>query len=503
MPSSIMLIDDDIATLKLVDIILTSAQLASQCIAYTNAEEGLKSLETRLVELILLDISMPGLGGFAMLQRIKENPKTSEIPVILLTAKPPADYLEKALDLGAVDYIQKPIIPSSFIGRVRIHLQNQHLQCALRNKNAALEHTNQLKNDLLSICSHDLRSPLAAIDMLCQLLRTKLAPQQSQEDAMRLLLRIQRQSWVAKRLVEALLDLNRIEDGQFVWKPSLFRPISLLEECLRDEEVFIENKGLQCEMTARLTKHLLFGDRELIGEALRNILGNAVRHAKSKINLTTQFKSQTIERGGDFLFSIENDGTPLAASLSKRIFEKHLTTEAKEGGYGLGLYIAKRVVEMHQGSIVVETGAWGVRFSLIFPSAFAPNQLPDLSLLIPSSIWIVSASKASAELFEGVLSEMGLIHVEIVLEPLAERTKALKPPHCVVLDLNAVPPAWHQHLQHTKYLQCALLAYGQQADWKTLEIASPQKLFQKVQFMEEPFNPLLLSNALLELCSPP
>jgi putative two-component system response regulator len=105
-----------------------------------NGEKALKISQSQTPpDLILLDIMMPVMDGYEVCRQLKANPQTQHIPVIFLTAKTDATDETKGLEIGAIDYITKPINPAILMARVKTHLDIKRMQDFLRNQNSFLE----------------------------------------------------------------------------------------------------------------------------------------------------------------------------------------------------------------------------------------------------------------------------------------------------------------------------------------------------------------------------
>lgn len=100
---------------------------------------ALSALERERPDLILLDIMMPGMDGYQLLERLKANPATRDIPVIFLTAMNAPEDEERGLRAGAVDFVTKPINPSVLLARVQNHLASKQWRDFLAHRNAWLE----------------------------------------------------------------------------------------------------------------------------------------------------------------------------------------------------------------------------------------------------------------------------------------------------------------------------------------------------------------------------
>jgi signal transduction histidine kinase len=123
--SLILVVDDTITNLEIVFNILTN--VGFQVITENNGKKAIQQVENRLPDLILLDVMMPGIDGFETCKRLKESPKTCEIPVIFMTANSDTDSKVKGLNIGAVDYITKPFHEEELLARIKTHLQLRNL----------------------------------------------------------------------------------------------------------------------------------------------------------------------------------------------------------------------------------------------------------------------------------------------------------------------------------------------------------------------------------------
>ena len=159
----IVMIDDEKSNLQIVKIVIMRENLESDLSLFENGASALEFIQKNPVDLILLDLAMPEMDGFEIMSRLQADPNTADIPVIFLSAYQEASYILKAFDLGATDFIGKPIISPILTARIRQIIKSRSLEKELRLRNTELVDTNRLKDELLSICSHDLRAPLSAI----------------------------------------------------------------------------------------------------------------------------------------------------------------------------------------------------------------------------------------------------------------------------------------------------------------------------------------------------
>jgi len=158
---SILIVDDVAKNIQLVAKFLTHE--GYNLFFAQSGESAIKQIAARTFDLILLDIMMPGMDGFEVCRKIKNQDKSKDIPVIFLTAKTDDEVIVKGFDIGGVDYITKPFNPIELIARVKTHLQ-------MRSRELELEELNNTKDTLLSVISHDLRTPFFNIMSIGELL---------------------------------------------------------------------------------------------------------------------------------------------------------------------------------------------------------------------------------------------------------------------------------------------------------------------------------------------
>jgi signal transduction histidine kinase len=439
-PPRIMMIDDELSNLQIVKIILTREHYSSDLLLYDNGREALEYLRGHAVDLILLDLAMPDMDGFEVMTRLQETPATAGIPVIFLSAYQETEYILRAFELGAMDFIGKPIISPILTARIRHIIEARGLQTALQQSNDELVNSNRLKDELLSICSHDLRAPLSAIELICQFLRdAEQGP--GQHSRSELINRIVSQSRLARRLVENLLDLNRIEEGRLIPVPSFFPIAQLLRDCLEDELPTLQARKLEHCVDLPREELLCFGDREMIAQVVHNILNNASKFARSRIDIAAALEGPAPEQGATLRLDIADDGPGIPAEQQRAVFEKYAKLESQGSGSGLGLYISRQMIELHHGSVSVQAlPAGGTRFQVRLPGVFRPEELPDLSPVQQRRVTVVSATRSTVQLLEGVLVEAGMIEVSQVHSPeRLEQALHQSRPDLLVLDAHAEP----------------------------------------------------------------
>lgn len=437
--SRILIVDDDEAHLDFIKAVILKERFNCWLTLCSGAREALEFVRHNPLDLMLLDVMMPEMNGLEMIRRMKQDPQTALVPVIFLTSSQETDAILQAYEAGATDFIAKPVNSAVLAARMQAILQRVGLENELKLRNQELLQINRIKDELLSVCSHDLRAPLAAIEVICQRLGADMA-ETAEPDCKIQLGKIVTQSRLARRLVENLLDYHKIEEGMLVPSPSFFGVRDFLTICAEQEQPQIQNKGLTLRSKLPDEDLVAFGDRDLLAQAVRNILGNAVKFACKNISLTARLEASEddADGGSRLIISITDDGPGIDPDRSGQIFQKYTKADPNDSGSGLGLYIASKAVEAHAGSLTVASDPGrDTIFTIALPHAYSRDQLPDLSTVSEARGLILSASKCSVGLLEGVLTEAGMLDVNVCTDDLACLDMLeLQTPEFVVIDLE-------------------------------------------------------------------
>jgi signal transduction histidine kinase len=354
--STILVVDDTVDNLALMSSLLQHDYRVKVAV------DGLKALKVARSasppDLILLDIMMPGMDGFEVCRRLKGDPATEAIPVIFLTAKAEVEDEQKGLELGAVDYITKPISPPILLARVKNHLALKTMADFLKNKNleldqatCAAERANRAKSDFLSSMSHELRSPLNAILGFAQLMDSDLVPPtRSQKQN---LARILQAGWHLLNLINEVLDLAKVESGKVAL---VLEPVALAE-VLAECGAMIALQAGEREVAVALawTGVQVRADRTRLRQVLLNLLSNAVKYNRRPGTVSVESEESL---PGMIRISVRDTGAGLVPEQVAQLFQafNRLGQEAgAQEGTGIGLVVTKRLVEQMGGTIGVES----------------------------------------------------------------------------------------------------------------------------------------------------
>jgi CheY-like chemotaxis protein len=362
----VLIVDDEIANVELLARRLEAIGCQTQVAG--SGERAIALARSEQPDLILLDVMMPGIDGWQTCRRLKSQPETADIPVIFVTAKDRYEDLSKGFEVGGVDYLTKPFEPIELAARVRSAIFTKRLQDELRKTAADLKRMEQSRKELIGMLGHDIRNLANSVVAFMQLVRMgQLEPGRQEFDE---LLRLS-ESNISEllRMVNALLDVYKMEEGKLEAMPQAIALSALAERSLAQVAPEAIAKGIQLE--SDLPKDVkVFVDDGLIVRVLTNLLANAVKHTPGggKVRIESA-RDRTLE--GSIVVRVHDTGPGIPEEDAPRIFDRFYQGAGRSrGGSGLGLAFCKLAVELHGGSInVVNPGESGAIVQFTLPAA--------------------------------------------------------------------------------------------------------------------------------------
>ena len=335
---------------------------------------------------ILQDLVMPDADGLELVKAYRRCPELQQTPVIVLSTKDDPTVKKAAFEAGANDYIVKLPDPIELLARVRYHanacLAHRQLHEALRalresqaqllDRNTALERLNEQKNRLLGMAAHDLRSPLGVILAYSDFLETE-ASDVLTEEQLDFVSTIKSTSEFMLNLINELLDVSTIESGQLHLECV---PTDLGELARRNvalNRALAQQKHIELELTVGTGLPLLTLDRGKIEQVLNNLIGNAIKYSYPDTRVTVNLTSSDCEV--TVAVTDQGQGIPEAdlPKLFKAFGRANVKTTAGEQSTGLGLAIARKIIEGHRGTMTVESHVGtGSTFSFRVPHSSNP-----------------------------------------------------------------------------------------------------------------------------------
>jgi len=290
----ILIVDDEPHNVDLMKCILRRE-------GYTNLTTCTDSSETVTLfsqlkpDLVLLDLNMPIMDGFAVMTSLKDNFPNDNPSIIVVTALDGKTVRRNVLDAGAKDFINKPIDRTELLTRVQHHLQNSVLQKRLAQQNetlaqanADLERANQSMSDLVSIVSHELRTPLTSIKSFAEILRDD-HDNLDAEDRRHFLSIIDNESDRLSRLITDLLDLQKIQSGKMTWKTEQIELCKTVKDAVEFFGPAFARKNIALTIADNLHQCAVIADADKLRQVMSNLLSNALKFTDiGEVNVTLQ-----------------------------------------------------------------------------------------------------------------------------------------------------------------------------------------------------------------------
>lgn len=364
---SILIVDD------VADNIQSLLSIFKNDCMISTATSGKKAIERSLKEpqpdLILLDIMMPEMDGYEVCKRLKENEKTKDIPVIFVTALDESANELEGLELGAVDYITKPINPDLVRARVFNHLElkrhRDNLNEILKAKEELMiaQSRNASMGEMIGLIAHQWRQPISVIAMDANNITMDVKLESvNNKDLLRYAQGIQEQT---KYLSETIDDFRN-----FLRQDKIKNEVRLEDVMVDAKKLMgktLEKNNISISIKSNIDYRVNIFERELL-----QVYINLLKNSKDVL-----INNREEDRGIDVIFSddennaittICDNGGGIKEDIIEKVFDQYFSTKDEETGTGLGLYMSKIIVEKHlNGVLSVENKDGGACFKIIIP----------------------------------------------------------------------------------------------------------------------------------------
>jgi signal transduction histidine kinase len=452
------------------NLIALDALLKREGLVILRARSGREALELLLkhdVALALIDVHMPEMDGFELAELMRGTGRTQRVPIIFLTAGT-ADTQRRfrGYEAGAVDFLYKPIEPHILRGKASVFFdlyrqrqevaaQRDELKTAAeeiarlldesRRYASALQKADQRKDEFLAMLAHELRNPLAPIRSAVELLRLSGGTNGVENEITEI---IGRQVGHMSRLIDGLLDVARIARGRIELRKSHCDLNRIARQTAEDYSRTFAAAGITLDVDQADEPLPVYGDQTRLTQIIGNLLHNASKFTEKGGRVTVATRHDADQQTAQV--SVTDTGAGLEPDVLMRIFEPFeqvgKSFDSSQGGLGLGLAVAKGLIELHGGSISVESEGLGkgARFTLTVPlsktkeDAAEPsdNGTFDLAGLRPLKILLIEDNQDAASLMRRLLTDLGH-QVQVAFEgPSGLRTAAEFQPEVVVSDLK-------------------------------------------------------------------
>ncbi len=310
------------------------------------ATNGAKALEICSSEeppdLVLLDVMMPEMDGFEVARRMREHPNSESTPVIFVTALTTNEARTSGLELGAVDFLTKPVDPQQLLSRVRNFMRYVQLRKSVQADFDNMVEMARLRDEVDHMTRHDIKGPLAgALDLVRGLIRESAdSPAQASQLAL-----IEETVSSILNMVNLSSDLLKIETGTYTLNAAPVELLPIVQSVAELQKRVFSSKEVSLEVRGVGGAPLsILGDATLCYSAIQNLLKNAFEASPNGANIMLSLEDTNPVR-----LAILNKGV-VPAAIRDRVFEKYVTHE-KPGGTGLGLYSARLLCRAQRGDI--------------------------------------------------------------------------------------------------------------------------------------------------------
>lgn len=336
--------------------------------------DALQQAVARRPQLILLDIGLPDLDGYEICRRLKSDPATSPIPVLLLSgAYTEGEDRVRGLECGADAYLCKPVESGELIATIKALLRMHAAEGRLRKMVDELEastrraeEASRLKDEFLSMVSHELRAPLNSIQGWTSLLRTgRLNP----VETARALETIDKSAHAQNRIINDLLDVSSVITGKFQLNLLPLSPTQFIEAALDTVRPTAAAKGIALAADLEHDAGTIYADAERLQQIFWNVLSNAVKFTPRDGRVAVALKRS----GSNLEIRVRDSGQGITPEFLPFVFDRFRqqdsSTTRAYSGLGLGLAIVRHLMELHGGAVRAESDGdqQGATFVLTFP----------------------------------------------------------------------------------------------------------------------------------------
>jgi len=336
--ADILIVDDTLVMIKILSKKLLGAGYKVR--AARTGELALEGARAKPPDLMLLDINLPGLSGYEVCELLKQDAALRHIPVIFISAMDDVIDKVQAFEVGGVDYLTKPVQMQEALARINTHLELSRLR-------ADLERENRLKDRFMQAANHDLRNSVRAI-----LGFTALIERAGEDDWRRIqnsLHKIESAGNHMLDIIKVFLDYRQTARGglQLVWNAC--RIADIVAEVCVEIGVLAEEKGLALQQFFEDEGRTVLADSGRLRQALMNLMANAVKFSPEG----GMVEVETYEIGDRIRIEVRDQGPGVPLEERRYLFQEFspLAAGNTEQGFGLGLWIVKRLVQAHGGEV--------------------------------------------------------------------------------------------------------------------------------------------------------
>jgi signal transduction histidine kinase len=528
-PVNILVVDDRDENLMAVEAVLSDPHY--RLVRARSGREALKEVLDQDFALILLDVVMPGVDGYETATLIRERPRSRQTPIIFLTANDwGAQHVFRGYTVGAVDYLVKPVPADVLRSKVAVFVELFNRQEALRVGQEQLERTiaertrelaqanvalsaeieerarierervsllrreqaarleaeraNRLKDEFLATLSHELRTPLNAIMGWAHVLGQS---SHDRDTVLRAATVIRQNATSQSQLIDDILDVSRIVGGRLVLDTTLVALHQVVDDAIDSLMPAASAKSIQVLRHLDRDIHVI-GDRDRLQQIVWNLVSNALKFTPKNGRVEVALR----DVDGDAQIEVADSGIGIAADFLPFVFDRFRQADSsmsrRHSGLGLGMAIVRHLVELHGGTVSVESAGenQGTTFRLRLarhtgaapePAATPTPSLPDepadaeLEHLTGVHVLIVEDETDSRNVLAVLLQQLGAIVEAVASAQEAVERVTSRLPDVLVSDIGMPDEDGYSLIRRVRQLGCerrlpaiALTAYARTQD---------------------------------------
>jgi len=352
--ANILVVDDEIGPRESLKLILKPYY---NVYTVDKATDAIAMLDHVAVDLVTLDLKMPGLSGTKVLEKIKQH--DPDIEAIIITGYGSMDTAVEGLRLGAFDYISKPFDVNHILSLVRRALQRRQARVELKN----------VKSEFLANISHELRTPLSVVIGFVSILLDQLIGQLTDQQQ-KALERVYKNSGELLELVDNVLILTSLNAGDLIMNDQEFDASETVKECIGRYESLLQEKSVELSTEAPAGGAPLVSDAVKLSRIVQNLLHNAIKFTPAGKKIEVRIASAP-ERGVVEI-EIADSGAGMPEQHIERMFQPFQQMDSslrrQYSGLGLGLTVARRLTDFLGGSLQIKSQRdVGTRVTLRMP----------------------------------------------------------------------------------------------------------------------------------------
>lgn len=338
---SLLIVDDELDNF---DVLETLLMREGYDLRYApNGKTALTCLENSPPDAVLLDVMMPEMDGIEVCRRIKASPVWNHLPVIMVTALTAKEDLARCLDAGADDFISKPVNAQELRARIRSMLR-------IKQQHDNLQSVMQLREDMVNMMVHDLRTPLAIILMAAFIMKM---PDRTPDEMDKNIDRIEQAGYQLQSQIDSLLLMAKLESGTMTLNRTSIDLQTLCMEAVDEFEGIASQRQVTLRVKLPPVGSFVTVDANIFRRIVDNLLSNAIKFSRldSEVILEAEYL------GADkAIIRVKDSGFGVNTAVKQSIFEKFEIGTFLENvpQIGLGLAFCRMAIEAHGGHITVE-----------------------------------------------------------------------------------------------------------------------------------------------------